>query len=135
MNADAQFVLGEIKKLPSSWHGAGLLPFTVLEAIARCATEVSFRHSLETGCGASTLLLSHLSARHHVFARQYENGSIDSAMASRLLRRESVELVEGPTQRTLPAWKCEEGLEFVLLDGPHGFPSHQLEYYYIYPHL
>jgi hypothetical protein len=135
MNPEINSVLSRIKALPADWHAAGLLPFSALKAIAECAPAAGFARSLETGCGATTLLLSHLSAKHFVFAIQGENRSITSALTSDLLRKGVVELNEGPTQQTLPAWKDDGTLDFVLLDGPHGFPFHHLEYYHVYPRL
>src|SRR5690606_34386874 len=41
----------------------------------------------------------------------------------------------GPTQRTLPGHRFDEKLQLVFLDGPHGFPFPQLEYYFLYPHI
>jgi hypothetical protein len=51
-----------------------------------------------------------------------------------LLRR-TVHFVVGPTQRTLPQHQFDHPLELVLLDGPHGYPFPELEYYYVYPQL
>ncbi len=45
------------------------------------------------------------------------------------------QFVEGPTQRTLPAFRFDMTLDCALLDGPHGYPFPDLEYYYVYPHL
>jgi len=41
----------------------------------------------------------------------------------------------GPTQETLPRHKFVDRLQLVLLDGPHGYPFPELEYYFFYPHL
>ena len=43
--------------------------------------------------------------------------------------------VFGPTQLTIPAYQFEQEIDFALIDGPHGFPFPQLEYYHIFPHL
>ena len=49
-------------------HSAGTFSSRTLEAIARIAGARQIRHSAETGSGASTLLFSHLSQHHTVFA-------------------------------------------------------------------
>ena len=41
----------------------------------------------------------------------------------------------GPTQRTLPVYANHVPYDIVLLDGPHGYPFPELEYYYLYPHI
>ena len=43
--------------------------------------------------------------------------------------------VEGPTQITLPRHTFDGSLQLVLIDGPHGYPFPDLEYYYFYPQL
>jgi hypothetical protein len=62
-------------------------------------------------------------------------GSLAQVRASPLLRGASVQLIEGPTQLTLRAYAPEAPLDAVLLDGPHGYPFPELEYYAVYPHL
>jgi hypothetical protein len=51
-------------------HGAGTFSARTLEAIAQAAGRRQIRNSVETGSGASTLLFSHLSARHTVRSRR-----------------------------------------------------------------
>jgi hypothetical protein len=41
--------------------------------------------------------------------------------------------IEGPTQRTLPNYRFTGLNQLVLIDGPHGYPFPDLEYYYLYP--
>jgi predicted O-methyltransferase YrrM len=94
--------------------------------------------SLETGCGASTILLSNLSRTHRVFClddRNVENGTLAFAIDSPLFNRPCVEFIYGPTQVTMPSFEFKEKLDLALIDGPHAFPFAELEYYYIYPHL
>lgn len=127
--------LQQILELPDDWHAAGSLSAVTLMAIARHCAQIQIQHSLETGAGKSTLLFSYLSPDHKVFATDDGNGSITQVKASPLLNRASVEFIEGPTQRMLPQYEFCSPLHAVLLDGPHGYPFPELEYYYIYPHL
>jgi hypothetical protein len=116
-------------------HSVGALSARTLDAIARAAHNRQIRHSVETGSGASTLLFSHLSDDHTVFALDDGNGSITNVRRSPLLRQSVVTFVEGPTQATLPQYRFTEKLKLVLIDGPHGYPFPELEYYFRYPHL
>lgn len=127
----------QIADLPADWHGAGTMPGSVLDAIVRHTHHQQLKHSLETGAGKTTLLFSHISADHKVFAKENENRSITVVLESSLLNRETVEFIEGPTQLTLARYEFrpEEKFQLALLDGPHGYPFPDLEYYYVYPHL
>jgi hypothetical protein len=128
-------ILRAILEVAPGLHGAGALSAGALEAIARHARGREIRHSAETGAGASTLLFSHLSRRHTVFALDGGSGSVANVRRSALLRPDAVTFVEGPTQVTLPGHRFEEKLQLVLIDGPHAYPFPDLEYYYLYPHL
>lgn len=129
------YLEAELAKLPPDWHGAGTMSADALNAIMRHLRHRIISHSVETGSGKTTLLLSHLSRDHKVFAKENENRSITVARESPLLNRNTVQFIEGPTQLTLPRHQFENKLQFVLLDGPHGYPFPELEYYYLYPQL
>lgn len=126
-------LLDRISGLPGDWHGAGTLGGRVLRRIAFHAGD-GIRNSAETGAGKSTLLLSHLSGRHTVFALDC-GGSLSAVCASPLFKGENVHLVEGPTQKTLPQHVFTDKLQLVLIDGPHGYPFPELEYWHFYPHI
>ena len=125
----------EISRLPADWHLAGTMSEPVLRAIARYSDKREIARSVETGSGKTTLLFSHLSRDHKVFAKENENHSITVVRDSPLLKRSTVKFFEGPTQVTLPQHKFQQKLQLALLDGPHGYPFPELEYYYLYPHL
>jgi hypothetical protein len=130
--------LAEIAALPADWPLAGSVRPDVLARLATHLTALGpIARSAETGTGRTTLLLSHHSRRHVVFSADDagRGDSLASVRASRLLCGERTEFVIGPTQRTLPVWRPDGPLQVVLLDGPHGFPFPQLEYYFLYPHL
>jgi Methyltransferase domain len=135
-------ILEEVQRLPPEWHSAGSVSERVLTAIATHASAIGgIAHSVETGCGRTTLLLSHLSADHVVFARDVKNNenaqtnTLERVMGSPLLNKGHVTLVEGPTQLTLPTYKFTHRLQLALIDGPHGYPFPDLEYYYFYQQL
>ena len=128
-------VLPEVIRIAPSLHKAGTFSAPALEAIVRHASMRPVQHSVETGSGASTLLLSHLIDDHTVFAVDEGTGSMRAIETSPLLRREAVTFVEGPTQVTLPRHTFPHRLQLVLIDGPHGYPFPDLEYYYLYPQL
>ena len=135
MSPDVSSVLVEVERVGPGLHLAGTFSTAGLRAIVRHAKLFPIHHSMETGSGASTLLLSHLSGDHTVFAVDAGTGSIRSIEHSPLLHPGTVTFIEGPTQLTLPRHQFEHRLQLALIDGPHGYPFPDLEYFYIYPHL
>lgn len=148
-------LLDAICHLPTDFHQAGVMADDVLHMMARLLAETDLQCSAETGCGKTTLLFSQLSRRHLVFAKDafvhtgnisaetdaideangFNTGSIRAVENSQLLKRDRVELIIGATQATLPVYQFTEKLDAVLIDGPHGYPFPELEYYYFYPQL
>jgi hypothetical protein len=132
-------VLKEVQLLPEDWHIGGTVTSDTLQAIVKHVADLDVSHSMETGSGRTTLLFSHLSRDHKVFAvNDYgdtDTKSITAVQASPLFNRATVEFIEGPTQRTLPQYQFKHALQVACIDGPHGFPFPAMEYYYIYPHL
>jgi hypothetical protein len=109
-----------------------MLSAKVRRAIARHLCDRNVQHSIETGLGASTLLFSHLSSAHTVFAL---GDGIPNIRSSPLFDPARTEFVEGPTQKTLAAYDFQGRIQAALLDGPHAFPLPLPEYYFIYPNL
>lgn len=104
------------------------LPPRTLEHLAKLLEELQPVATAETGCGASTVIFADHSLSHTVFAFN-EFDVFDKVRAN------SVEFVEGPTQRTLPHHRFQTTLDAVLLDGPHAYPFPELEYFHFYPHI
>jgi hypothetical protein len=127
-------VLQQLLEVQATLHLAGTVSAGALSAIATHASKRPIRNSVETGCGATTLLLSHLSENHKVFALDIGN-SVSSVRRSAMLRPGVVTFIEGPSQRTLPKHHFSEKLQLALIDGPHAYPFPDLEYYFLYPHL
>jgi hypothetical protein len=128
-------ILTQIQSLPGDWHTGGALSGDVLQAILKHVKLRDILYSVETGSGASTLLLSHISKEHKVFSYDCGSNGLSVVRASPLLNNASVEFIEGPTQQTLPQYKFEKKLQLALIDGPHAYPFPDIEYYFIYPHL
>lgn len=132
-------VMESIRSLPAGWNPDGSLNIQVIERLFQCALGAS--DTAETGCGRSTLALSHASKRHVVFAcevpsgRDSETHSLNRVRQSELLNRDHCEFTIGPTQLTLPRFQFDRQFDLVLIDGPHGYPFPDLEYYYFYPHI
>jgi precorrin-6B methylase 2 len=94
-----------------------------------------FRLSVETGCGGSTIVLSHASGRHIAFAIEGNDRTITELRQQSDLRTENVTFIEGETKDTLAAYQFETELDLVLLDGPHAYPLPQIEFAYLFPRI
>lgn len=135
-NTSIDELIEKLRALPRDWSPYGSLAGEVLRAIAYHCSKMDIGHSLETGCGKSTLLFSHLSRQHKVFAMDADkNGNLKKVQNSPFLNSISVEFIEGPAQRTLPQHRFDHRIEAALIDGPHGYPFPELDYYFIYPLL
>ncbi len=130
--------IAEYEKTAGFAHGWGSLPIRTLLRIESLLTGDALA-SAETGCGKSTIFFSRICEKHKVFClddRGSEWGSsVDYFMNCPALRPEKLDVVFGPTQATLPTYADHRAYDLVLIDGPHGFPFPDLEYYFIYPHL
>lgn len=125
-------ILNDIKSLSRDSFFDGTVVESVLDKFVDTAQEIKPNYTLETGCGKTTLLLSHLSARHLVFSPAGRNaGTIKDNQ--HLLNESTVEFVIGPSLKNLPHYEFDQQLDLVLLDGAHFFPVPYVEYYYLYP--
>ena len=128
----------EVEKYGSSRgiHRAGGLSYRSLAAIERHCRNPAL--TMETGCGASTILMSNISPKHYSFClddRMDDNSSVSFVTEAPIYRVANSTFIFGPTQQTLPLFRFDGQLDFALIDGPHGYPFPELEYYAIYPHL
>jgi len=119
---------------PGWWHDSGNLNPVVLRAIASHVVRVGARETAETGCGLSTVLLSTVADCHTCFTIAGGN-SLERVQNVAHLRHERVNFVIGPSQVTVPRHAFPRPLDFVLIDGPHGFPFAHLEYYFFYQRI
>lgn len=119
-------------------HHGGTLPSNVLRRIEQ-VLPARMEQTAETGCGKSTILFSNLSLEHLVFCVDDralgDQSSVRCFMENELTRIDSVHCIFGPTQRTLPHFDFKKPFDCVLLDGGHGYPFPDLEFYYFYPQI
>jgi hypothetical protein len=94
-----------------------------------------FQFSAETGCGGSTIVLSHLSKQHSAFAIEGADRTITGLRQHSDFRPDTVVFIEGESKRTLPLHAFENRLDLALLDGPHAYPLPQLEFAYLFPQV
>jgi hypothetical protein len=117
-------------------HRFGGLGYGALSAIERLCRNPGL--TMETGCGASTVLMSLISPKHYAFChddRRHAASSVNFVTESPLYSATRSTFVFGPTQQTLPSFQFDGPIDFALMDGPHAFPFAELEYYAIYPRL
>lgn len=135
MSIEIKRIVDDIGSLPPDWHLSGPMSKVVLQAMFRHIEGLGvLRHSAETGSGKTTLLFSQLSEDHTVFALDCGQ-SISRVKGCPLFKQETVTYIEGPSQLTLPRYTFIHKLQVVLINGPHGYPFPDLEYYYFYPHI
>ncbi len=131
--------LERIRTLKDDFHEAGIFDAKPLDYLMDQARVHSVHHSAETGSGVSTLAMSWLSRDHTVFTLshygQTPSRSYANVRDSELLNGETVTFELGPVQSTLPRFEFKHALDLVIIDGPHGFPFPQMEYYHFYPHI
>lgn len=126
-------IVNQIIQLPPDWHQSGSVSPEILNSILKHSYSIGeVRNTAETGTGKTTLLFSHISRNHLVFALDNWK-SMSVVKNSSIFLAENVSFIEGPTQKTLPVFDFDAKLDIVLLDGPHGYPFPELEYFYFYP--
>ena len=122
-------------------HQYGTLTGGPLDRIA-WYLEVHFKdrpiRSVETGCGASTILFSKYCEHHTVYTyddKAQENSSVNFVLESADFRSDKVKWIFGPTQRTIFSDPLDHDVDMILIDGPHGYPFPELEYFAFYKRL
>lgn len=119
-------------------HAGGVFSTEMLRRIEEYLPKDA-KASAETGCGKSTILFSNISRSHKVFTIDDRNlgaaSSVNFFLNCPLAELEHIDTIYGPTQKTLIAYDMHALYDFVMIDGPHGYPFPELEYYFFYPHI
>ena len=122
-----------INEVGQDFHQSGSLGADVLHRLVDLHVEAGAKTSAETGCGLTTLLLSHLSERHISYTVD-DGDSLQKTRDHVLFNPARTRFVLGPSQVTLMRERFE-ALDFVIIDGPHAYPFPDLEYFFFYPHI
>jgi GT2 family glycosyltransferase len=131
----ADKIVASVEGVPA--HHGGILMADTLRRIEQLIGS-SFERTLETGCGISTVFFSITSREHYCFTlddRMDSNSSLNFVDQNPLFDRTKCHYVLGPTQKTMPAYSFTKQFDVVFIDGPHGFPFPELEYFFAYPHI
>lgn len=67
--------------------------------------------------------------------RELERSSVAYFRNSVVTRQDRVHVTFGPSQQTLAVYPHPGPYDAVLLDGPHGYPFPELEYFHFYPRI
>ena len=91
--------------------------------------------TLETGCGASTIVFAAAGCAHTaVFLNDSEGQAVEAWCGGHGVDTSGVTFLSGSSSVTLPALDIGD-LDLVMVDGCHGFPFPQLDWYYAAAHL
>ncbi|HSL65191.1 MAG TPA: class I SAM-dependent methyltransferase [Gaiellaceae bacterium] len=125
-----------LRAAPPGLHGEGEYWGLAWDALAWLEEHVRpGMATLETGAGASTLVLAAGGAVHEaVTPDPEEERRIRAQAAERGIDDTRVTFLVGRSEEVLLAWEPRP-LDLVLLDGAHGFPYPILDWWHLAPHL
>jgi hypothetical protein len=115
-------------------------PGGVWAAAADCleflaTTVLPGQRTLETGCGATTIVFAALGTEHRaVFLDESEGRGVRDWCEAHGISTARVAFEAGSSSETLPRLDIGD-LDLVMVDGCHGFPFPQLDWYYAASHL
>ena len=122
----------ELIAAPPLLHAGGTAQWSLksdaLEFIARNVTVA--HHTLETGCGVSTILFALLECEHICIAPSADEiGRVREYCRSRDISLERVQFINAYSQDVLPGLH-PRNLSLVLIDGGYGFPVPFIDWLY-----
>ena len=134
----AASVCEEIRRSPPLAHGGGTaffgLEWSALAWLERTLTPGMT--TLETGCGASTIVFAAAGARHLTISPDAgEHRRVVEYCAEHAIASEGVRFIAEPSDAALMRSWTPEPLDLVLIDGAHGFPFPALDWYLTASHL
>lgn len=118
---------------PFNWHDGGPRYWGLHPAVLRWIADhvPAGGRTLETGCGASSILLALKAERHTVVAPWDRHHALARKwLEERELPTDSLESVVALSQDALPRLEPDQ-LDLGLIDGGHAFPVPFIDWYYI----
>ena len=131
-------VCEEIRRSPPLAHGGGTAFFGLeWDALGWLERTVSAgMTTLETGCGASTIVFAAAGTRHLAISPDPgEHDRVVAYCAEHGIATDGLRFVAEPSDVALMATWEPEPLDLVLIDGAHGFPFPALDWYLTAAHL
>lgn len=87
-------------------------------------------HTLETGCGYSSVILASLSTKHTVISPFSEEHDLIRLWCNdQGIPTQHVDFISRSSQDVVPNLTLDE-LDFILIDGDHAFPAPFIDWYY-----
>jgi hypothetical protein len=129
-------ITSALRAAPPGLHGADEYWGLAWAALEWLETNVQEGWStLETGSGASTIVLAAAGARHEaVTPDAAEEARIRGRCAELGVDASGVTFRIGPSHDVLARWEPRP-LDLVLVDGAHGFPYPILDWWHVAPHV
>ena len=129
-------ITDSLRAAPPGLHGTGEYWGLAWSALAWLEENVQQGWAtLETGAGASTLVIAAAGTEHEVVTPAAgEEERIRAECARRGIDSSRVRFLVGPSHEVLPGW-MPRPLDLVLIDGAHGFPYPILDWWHLAPHV
>jgi len=131
-------VSDEIRRSPPLAHGGGTAFFGLEWSALRWLEQTvsADMNTLETGCGASTIVFAAAGARHLTISPDPgEHERVLEYCARQGLSADGLRFIAQPSDAALMGSWEPEPLDLVLIDGAHGFPFPALDWYLTAAHL
>jgi predicted O-methyltransferase YrrM len=92
--------------------------------------------TLETGCGASTVVFAAAGARHTAISpSRAEHERIRAYCSGARIDDSQLSFIEGSSDRVLPSLAPDDLLDVAFIDGAHSFPFPVIDWHYVTRHL
>lgn len=93
-------------------------------------------HTLETGCGLSTLIFALSQCEHlAIVPNSTHIEETKRSAAQNNINLDAVTFIEKRSEDFLPTWSTDTQLDVILVDGGHAFPLPIIDWFFTHQHL